>query len=116
MVGALNLGRQLAVTTRDDHRWAVAADPLNTWMLINNITLEVVQSGEMPDGVTAQQSVFFDFDSSGACITPTTYVGTTPDTQFVQVQAVIQGSAVDHYTLEVAPTGRVKSTRERVDS
>ncbi len=116
MVGALNLGRQLAVTTRDGHVWAVQADPANTWTLINIATATVVQSGEMPDGVTSQASVAFQFDSSGACITPTTYVGLTPNTQFVQVQALIQGGTVDHYTLEVAPTGRIKSTRERVDS
>ncbi len=116
MVGALNLGRQLAVTTRDGHLWVAQADPINTWMLINIATSVVVQSGELPDGVTSQASVGFTFDSSGACLNPTTYVGNTPDTQFVQVQALIQGSTVDHYTLEVAPTGRVKSTRERVDS
>ena len=104
------------MTTRDGHLWAVQADPLNTWALINVATSVVVQSGEMPDGVTAQAAVVFQFDSSGACINPTTYVGITPDTQYVQVQALIQGSTVDHYTLEVAPTGRIKSTRERVDS
>ncbi len=116
MVGALNLGRQLAVTTRDGHVWAAQADPQNTWALVNVVTSEVVQSGEMPDGVTVQGSVGYQFDSNGACVNPTTYVGTTPDTQFVQVEALIQGSTVDHYTLEVAPTGRIKSTRERVDS
>ncbi len=116
MVGALNLGRQLAVTTRDGHLLSVQADPVNTWVLVNLATSVEVQSGDLPDGVTTQASVAFQFDSSGACTNPTTYVGTTPDTQFIQVQALIQGSTLDRYTLEVAPTGRIKSTRERLDS
>ena len=116
MVGALNLGRQLAVTTRDGHIWVLQGDPVNTWMLVNLATSEQVQSGELPDGVTATASVGFQFDSNGSCVNPTTYVGTTPDTQYVEVQALIQGSTVDHYTLEVAPTGRINSSRDRVDS
>ncbi len=116
MVGALNLGRQLAVTTRDGHVWILQGDPVNTWVLFNTVTSTEVQSGELPDGVTAQATVAFQFDSSGACINPTTYVGTTPDTQYVEVEALIQGSTTDHYTLEMAPTGRINTTRERVDS
>ncbi len=116
MVGAMNLGRQLAVTTRDIHEFEVQANPANTWQLRNTVTSEVVQSGDLTAGVTAEVVSLFTFDSSGACVNPTTYVGTTPQTQYVQVQALIQGSTVDRYTLEVAPTGRIKSTRERVDS
>ncbi len=116
MVGAMNLGRQLAVTTRDGHEFEVLANPVNTWQLKNTVTSVVVQSGALPVGVTAEVASLFTFDSGGACTNPTTYVGTTPDTQYVQVQAVIQGSTVDRYTLEVAPTGRINSTRERVDS
>lgn len=116
LVGAMNLGRQLAVTTRDTHLVLIKADPLNTWQLLNTATLEVVKSGEMPVGVTVEVEAVFIFDSSGSCINPTTYVGTTPTTQYVRMEALIQGSSLDRYTLEVAPTGRVKSTRERVDS
>ncbi len=116
MVGALNLGRQLAVTSRDGHVWVLQGDPVNTWVLINVATMVEVQSGELPDGVTIQASLAFQFDSSGACTNPTTYVGTTPNTQYVEVEALIQGSTLDRYTLEMAPTGRIKSTRERVDS
>ena len=116
MVGALNLGRQLAVTTRDDHLFMAMGTPVDTWQLLNAVTMDVVKQGELPDGVTNEVSVFFTFDSSGACVNPTTYVGTTPNTQYVQIEALIQGSTVDRYTLEVAPTGRIKSTRERVDS
>jgi Tfp pilus assembly protein FimT len=116
MVGALNLGRQLAVTTRDDHLFVAQGTPVDTWQLLNAVTMDVVKQGELPDGVTTQVSVFFTFNSSGACVNPTTYVGTTPNTQYVQIEALIQGSTVDRYTLEVAPTGRIKSTRERVES
>ncbi len=116
MVGALNLGRQLAVTTRDGHEFEVLANPVNTWQLKNTVTLVVVQSGELPPGVTVEVASLFTFDSAGACTDPTTYVGTTPDTQYVEVEALIQGSTTDRYTLELAPTGRIKSTRERVDS
>jgi prepilin-type N-terminal cleavage/methylation domain-containing protein len=116
MVGAMNLGRQMAVTTRDDHLFVLTADPANTWQLLNVATTEVVDSGAFPDGVTAEVGTVFQFDSSGACVNPTTYSGGSPDTQYLQVEAVIQGANLDRYTLEVAPTGKLKSTRERVDS
>jgi len=116
VVGALNLGRQMAVTSRDNHVFLLNADPVNTWQLINSVTSNVVESGTFPDGVTAQVAASFQFDSSGACLFPTIYSGGIPDSQYLQVEALIQGSTLDRYILEVAPTGKIKSTRERVDS
>ena len=106
MVGAMNLARQMAVTTRDNHMFGVVGDPVNTWIMVNLATSTLVQSGEMPDGVSIAATQSFLFDSVGACTNPTTFVGTTPSTQFVQVEAVIQGSSLDRYTLVVAPAGR----------
>lgn len=110
MVNAINLGRQLSVTRREAHTFTPVADPTNTWSLTNDVTSEVVMSGELPEGVDNTVAAAFTFDSKGACTTPTTYTGTTPTGQFVRVEGVIHSTRLDRFTLELSPAGRVKSS------
>ena len=115
LVGALNLARQLSVTTKQSHLFLPLADPVNTWTLYAlPAPPTVLKTGEFPDGVSNQVVAAFQFDASGACTNPTTYSGSTPSSQYLQIEAQIQGGAYDRYTIEVSPAGRIKTTRERV--
>jgi len=111
MVGALNLARQQAVTTRESHLFGASA-ATDTWEVWKGG--EKVLGGEMPTGVTIETSLNFNFDSTGRCTNPTEYVGTTPSTQYVRLEAVIQSERIDRYIFEVSSVGRVKTTRDVV--
>jgi len=116
MVSVLQRGRQLAVTKREAHTFAVVATPTNSWTLTNTVTGAVVDTGVMPTGVSVEVAPgsAYAFNSNGSCTTPTTYTGTTPSTQYVRIDATIQGSRLDRFTVEVSPVGRVKSTLEHM--
>jgi Tfp pilus assembly protein FimT len=116
MVSVLQRGRQLAVTKREAHTFAVVASPTNTWTLTNTVTGAIVDSGVMPTGVAVvvAPGSAYAFNSNGACTTPTTYSGTAPVTQYVRIDATIQGTRFDRFTVEVSPVGRVKSTMEHM--
>ena len=116
MVSVLQRGRQLAVTKREAHTFTVVASPTNSWTLTNTVTGTVVDSGVMPTGVSVEVAPgsAYAFNSNGSCTTPTTYTGTTPSTQYVRIDATIQGSRLDRFTVEVSPVGRVKSTLEHM--
>ena len=112
MISDMRLARQLAVTRREIHTMAPLADPANSWTLTNTVTSTVERDGDMPEGVTISVApTAFSFNPNGACTNPTTYAGTTPNGQFVQVDAVISASRTDRYTIEISPVGRAKTTR-----
>lgn len=113
MVGALNLARQQAVTSRDAHAF-LANSTTETWQLWNLATPEMLRQGEMPPGVTIETPAIFQFDSRGQCVNPTTYVGTTPQTQYIRIEAVIQPSRTDRYTFTVSSVGRITTTHDVV--
>jgi Tfp pilus assembly protein FimT len=113
LVGALNLARQISITNREAHVFIPVIDPGNTWALYD-LSANVVKEGQFPDGVTNEVVAAFQFDSKGACTNPTTYSGSTPASQYLQIEALIQGGQYDRYTIEVSPAGRIKTTRDRV--
>jgi prepilin-type N-terminal cleavage/methylation domain-containing protein len=116
MVSVLERGRQLAVTKREAHSFVVVGTPTNSWTLTNTVTGAVVDTGVMPTGVSVAiaPGSAYAFNSNGGCTTPTTYTGTTPATQYVRIDATIQETRVDRFTVEVSPVGRVKSTLEHM--
>jgi prepilin-type N-terminal cleavage/methylation domain-containing protein len=115
MTSMIGLARQRAVGEREAHLFFVQAAPINRWRLVDSDG-DVLQEETLPDGVSITTAASFAFDSRGACMTPTIYTGTTPTSQFLQVQAQISSSRTDRYTIEVSPVGRVKTTRERLES
>jgi Tfp pilus assembly protein FimT len=114
MVGAINLGRQLTITRREAHIFIPLPSPNNTWQLRNLVTTDVVESGELPPGVSTQVAAAYQFNLQGGCINPTTYSGTTPATQYIQVDALIQSNRTDRYIFEMSAAGRLKTTRTRL--
>lgn len=110
MVSMINLARQLSVSRRDSHIFL--AFNTGRWELRNVASTELLRSADMPDNMTVVAFAAFAFDANGACTNPTTYSGTTPNTQYIRVEAVVSSARTDRYTLEVSPVGRVKSTKE----
>ena len=114
MVSIMNAGRQRAITEQLPFAFLTYANPQNRWALQQGAT--VVFQGELPDGVTITTAASFAFLANGSCPVPTGYTGTTPTSQFIQVDGSVTGSRTDRWEITVSAAGRMKKTLQRLTS